>query len=249
MAAADYDVAKGYGAATKGYYHQVLNLVCSAAGVSELRPAGPTAMKYCPAMADAVGTGYGEWAGDFPYEVFGSFLPTVDDEEIARTGKQAKRLGHALCGMATTVLGPVAGFQCERQLDDIGFSIAGTVHAAHHLYPNFVRHAARIIRSADGGTRLQIGILTDNMTVMREQHHLLFSKAVKPGFDSVHEVSGVYKWIARSSFPSQHPASGRTPSATRCVTSWARLAATRSTRRPTRPEKGRSSAPSSARPG
>ena len=201
MAAGDYRVAKKKGDATRGYYHQVLNLVCSAAGVSEARPAGATAMKYCPAMAEAVGAGYGEWAGDFPYEVFRSFLPTVDDAEISATGKKAKRLAHALCAMATTFLSPAAGFACERRLDDIGFSIAGSVHAAHHLYPNFVRHAESIIGSADGGTRLQTGILTQNMTVMRKQHQLLFSKAVKPGFDSVYEVSGVYKWIARKFVP------------------------------------------------
>lgn len=201
MAANDYEIAQGYGVPTRGYYRQVLNLVCSAAGVSEARPAGPTAMQYCPEMAAAVGIDYGEWAGDFPWEVFKSFLPTVDDSEIARTGKQARLLGHALCFMAATVLGTAAGLRCERHLDDIGFSIAGSIHASHHLYPNFVRHAKRIIESANGGARLQKVILTNNMTVMRSQHQLLFAKAVVPGFDAVFEVSGVYKWIAKQFVP------------------------------------------------
>ena len=36
---------------------------------------------------------------------------------------------------------------------------------------------------------------------MRHQHHLLFSEAVLPGFDAVYEVSGAYKWIAKTFVP------------------------------------------------
>ncbi len=200
-AASDYKSAKKYGDATKGYYHQVLNLVCSASGVSVSRPASASAMKKCASMRRAVGAPYGRWAGDFPWEVFRSFLPTVDSDEIKANGKKAQRLGEALCLMAASSLGPIAGVQCHRHLDDIGFSVAGTVHATHHLYPNFVKHAERITESAAGGLYLQLGILRGNLKVMRHQHHLLFSNAVVPGFDAVNEVSGVYKWIAKKFVP------------------------------------------------
>ena len=200
-AAADYKLAKSFGGATKGYYHQILNLVCSAAGVSKARPAGASAMKSCAAMRAAVGPDYGTWAGDFPYEVFRSFLPTVDRSEIQATKKKALILGHSMCAAAAGALGPVAGVDCERHLDDIGFSVAGTLHATHHLYPNFVKYAERVTASADGGTHLQIGILTRNVEVMRRQHHALFAKAVVPGFEAVNEVSGVYKWIAQKFVP------------------------------------------------
>lgn len=119
-----------------------------------------------------------------------------------------------MCAVAAFDLGPLAGISCERHLNDNGFSIAGSIHATHHLYPNFVKHAERITESANGGT-LQAGILQGNIQVMRRQHHLLFYKAVKPGFDVVNEVSGPTGGAPEGSSHTLPRANERTPSAKR----------------------------------
>ena len=202
--AKDFKAAEKFGGATASYYHQVLNLVCSAAGVSSTRPGGAATMAACPKMRKQVlkmHRQYGDWAGDFVYDVFQSFLPTVNSGEIRATGKKARRLVYALCAFAAVERGPITGANCLRHKNDIGFSFAGAVHAAHHLYPNFVKVSKEIALSANGGTRLQETILADNLSSERRQHKALFRNAVVPGFKAVGEISGPFKWLATEVVP------------------------------------------------
>jgi hypothetical protein len=166
-AKAQYELAKQYAPATKGYYGQVLNIVCAAARSSD--PACAP-MKPYPTTA---------WAGPFIYSVFDAYLR--DPNFAVNTTKAAAINAAAETYMKCKTCGPGLVkdllVKTGSNAGDVASLVAGADHFVNNLEPAFDDYIATLIESTPEAD------VTAALQALRAEHKALFEYAVKPGFD------------------------------------------------------------------
>ena len=184
-AEAAYSVAKTRNATSSGYYMQVLNLVCAAA--QSHRPS-------CQAMVPAYGSAPKDWAGEWIYDVFTSFLDTknlaqlqAELDRLQSLVDGAENLANSVCGSRSSSSTFVASLCRARSqfatTGDEAALMAGLFHFAGNLRPGFQAATnAAVAGLPDNSSMSQV---RETVTNLRAEHQNLLTYAVKPGFDVV----------------------------------------------------------------
>lgn len=169
--------------AARGYYQQVLNLVC-AASLSPAKACKPMRPHYAVA-----------WAQDWIHAMFHSFLIPYRATSVAR--KLAVQ--GASAGLAALVLVRFPFAIPIVQPRNIGAALAGAAHFMYDLRPGFKtqtrRHLAQVkdlLGPAATGADLEEAAAIRS-GVLRCQHDTLFASAVVPGFRVVTASGGLSK--------------------------------------------------------
>ncbi|HEX7300586.1 MAG TPA: hypothetical protein VF257_16430 [Solirubrobacteraceae bacterium] len=174
---------------SRGYYNQVLNIVCAAA--KDGRPAcGPMRPYYARASGAR-----SRWARDWIYDVFRSFLSSPTNVvDLASAPAERQRYCRKIEASVGRPLGPFARRTClaNSTAEDFGALAAGMAHFYDHLGPGFdntipdrLRQSLRRagLRRASGAVGQRVACAST--TWIRTQHESLFSYAVTPGFAEV----------------------------------------------------------------